>query len=847
MKTKQGVFAVITLALVFSGAAKASVLCVFEDDPNFLLKYKQSGADFAGELVIDANDAYTGHSSIVITPNQLLSSGFVIPIRQNPGKGEYRYLTMAWKKKGGKHLIIQFHGEYNGQKKMQVYHAGSPVWTPTRELAAVPPTEWTTYEGDIAIDLYKEIGDCNVSAIVFSPLDGEYAQFDHIYFTGTQEEAKSLIQPAHFIKRAIADVKGKVKDIESRLAGIDVHSSFWKKSQKQTAKLFKNINAMYKAIEQKDFNLSQNEMEDFNNKLTKYSEQIEKQLAPAVYKAVLAAHMQKQYGVKDADYAVVVASTMQKFFKDEQPDLKDLGKIAAINLAGNEYEGFQLLLVPIVSDLQDVKISASDLRQVGGKGVINSKNIQISPVGYVETQKPVYAIHPQRIGWWPDPLLANKSFNVLASEIQPIWITVYASENTPAGQYNGQIIVESKNARLLKVPVSVTVWDFALPVTPRLKTAFTFSECIVEQWYMSQLPEDARKEWYLFILKHKLNPQTLYPSNEAYWSYRNIFKPLTLIPFEEGIIPRKKDMEFCVEHGLNLFNVGVGYPELARQEKLFDFNKKLEEHLKSYAAYLAEKGWSDKGFLYAFDEIFTRDEEDLRRVRDFLAKLKVLAPDFKRAATLSIDKEKIDKMAGYLDIYIPLSAHYNEELFAGIKQQGAEAWWYVCNVPTAPWPTFSPIESPALDARILFWMNWKYQIPGVLYHNLNGWGRNICSGGKNRWPMVPWITQEIPEYNGDGYLIYPGEKMDSPLSSIRLENVRDGIEDYDYFSILKDKIDAFKAKGGDMKVIGQFEILLTIDDPIAKNQTEHTADPYVLLKRRELVAQAIEQTNELLK
>ena len=39
--------------------------------------------------------------------------------------------------------------------------------------------------------------------------------------------------------------------------------------------------------------------------------------------------------------------------------------------------------------------------------------------------------------------------------------------------------------------------------------------------------------------------------------------------------------------------------------------------------------------------------------------------------------------------------------------------------------------------------------------------------------------------NGDGFLVYTGK--DGPINSIRWENIRDGIEDYDYLAIFNDR------------------------------------------------------------
>ncbi len=825
-----------------------SILELFEDNERFVVLHRvgKEWADFSGGLARDDKDFYTGNASLRITPNQVLISGFTIPIREKPAEGQYRYLTMAWKKKGGQYLILQLHWKVEGKDTFFCYYAGKPNWTPNRELSKDLPSDWVTYEGGAAIDLYKDLGEVDIWDIVFSPLDGEYALFDHIYFTSTIEEAKNLIQPQAYFGRRISEVAKKVQEVKQEVSSAGSKSKFVAKVRERVARIERDISSLRQRSSREGFVVSDKEFDQMAAQLAGYERELSEELIPLAKKTKFAALMERYYRISNPEYGIGFATTMEKIFRDEPYEGKVVKEVV-ISAARNETEGFQMVIIPFEKTLKDIQISISDLCQPDKTYSISSDKVEVSVVGYVKTDTPIYGIKPNRIGWWPDPLFPTRRLSeVKRNEGQPIWINISVPKDAFPGEYQGEITIAPVNSARVKVPLKLIVYDFTLPVTPHLKTAFTFSECMVEQWYMTQLPEEIRKKWYLFILRHKLNVQTLYPSNEAYYSYRNLFVPVTVVPFEDGIIPRKQDMDFCVENGLNLFNVGVGYPELARQEKLSDFNKKLEAHLKDYSKYLAERNWSEKGFLYAFDEIFTQNEEDLRRARDFLVQLKTWAPSLKRAATLRIDKQTIEKMSGYLDIYIPLSSHYDPELFREIRAQGAEAWWYVCCVPTDPWPTFAIIESPALDARIFFWMNWKYQVPGVLYHNLNWYGKNIRQNGKRRWPDVPWITQEVDGYNGDGYLIYPGPDM-TPLSSIRLENVRDGIEDYEYFCILRELLDSFRKKNpADKETVASLEKLLIIEDEIASSQTEHTRDPERLLRKRAELAAAIERLQRLI-
>ncbi len=92
------------------------------------------------------------------------------------------------------------------------------------------------------------------------------------------------------------------------------------------------------------------------------------------------------------------------------------------------------------------------------------------------------------------------------------------------------------------------------------------------------------------------------------------------------------------------------------------------------------------------------------------------------------------------------------------------------------------IEWPAIDHRLLLWQNQKYGVTGFLYWGLDTWRDNLA--GEKRWPEVKWNpatwrNDAGKAHNGDGQLLYPGPNR-QPLSSIRLENFRDGCEDYEY-------------------------------------------------------------------
>src|SRR5207244_1138300 len=89
-------------------------------------------------------------------------------------------------------------------------------------------------------------------------------------------------------------------------------------------------------------------------------------------------------------------------------------------------------------------------------------------------------------GEWPDPLVprvdryAGEKRNGFPMKLtggrnQPIWIDVYVPPSAPAGMYHGEVRVSAAGKPQLGIPVDLEVWNFQLPSTSSLVTAFGFS------------------------------------------------------------------------------------------------------------------------------------------------------------------------------------------------------------------------------------------------------------------------------------------------------------------------------------------------------------------------------------
>ncbi len=169
---------------------------IFEDQADFVANLLEG----AGTATLETGDKYSGKSSVKVTPDQRFNErlpGLGIKIRQNPGRGEYRFLRFAWKKKGGQIICLQLNhdgqwGPAEGMPAKFRYHAGvgPEPYGASVALANKIPEDWVV----VTRDLYADFGEFTLTGIALSPIDGEYGLFDHIYLGRTTRDFE-LVKP----------------------------------------------------------------------------------------------------------------------------------------------------------------------------------------------------------------------------------------------------------------------------------------------------------------------------------------------------------------------------------------------------------------------------------------------------------------------------------------------------------------------------------------------------------------------------------------------------------------------------------------------------------------------------
>jgi hypothetical protein len=212
------------------------------------------------------------------------------------------------------------------------------------------------------------------------------------------------------------------------------------------------------------------------------------------------------------------------------------------------------------------------------------------------------------------------------------------------------------------------------------------------------------------------------------------------------------------------------------------------------------------------------------------------------------------EVLGHVDVWDPeidvwpgkkLSVSQARQVVQECQGRGERFFWYVAAGPTAPHPNVQ-LEYPLVGARVFLWMSWKYRVTGLEYYCYNLWGYN--TKGAKRWPEAPWDARAFVSrnsaYNCDGMLFYPGPKG-TPCSSLRLENIRDGVEDWESLHLLRDYADALRNRAGAKPsaqaadLLRRADAMLDVPDEVVTSVSQWSQDGDLLLKTRKALGDLI--------
>jgi hypothetical protein len=557
------------------------------------------------------------------------------------------------------------------------------------------------------------------------------------------------------------------------------------------------------------------------------------------------------------------------------PGLPVTGKsVVDIKAAKNEYEAFQVVISSGPDNqLKDVKIEITDLE--GDNGRIGKEHLEVFRAENIHIRKssPRSAFGP---GLFPDPLLpfmdpvtgdsiralqridspegekfigakySPYPINLFPGQPCTIWVDVYVPADVEAGIYKGSIKVMANENISSTIPVTLKVWDFALPDVASHRTHLGHFSLISKIWEVDMESEEFEEIEMRFckeMARHRINP----PIPHSLMPVVNDDGSLTIIPERH-----EKLVKYVKETNLKDFEVprtpfmtntsNSTRPTPENQTDPVAIEKSKRYYREMYQ-YLKDNGWEKRAYIYLIDE--PNSVKDYNQVINLAKVAEEGAPDLQRLVVEQTYKHEPSwpDLDESIDIWCALFGFIDRETIQEKISSGDEVWSYSALVQPAPSyhpdyedvkdknPPYWHIDQPVLAYRIPTWINRQYDITGLLYWTTSGW---YDEHGPWLVPSFVHYSQigeghyEARYFNGGGMLFYPGNDagFDGPVTTIRLKNIREGLEDYEYFTILEEK--------------GQEEFMKEMVDAVCPEWWDYSKDPETLFKIREQLALKIE-------
>ncbi|MCQ2429476.1 MAG: DUF4091 domain-containing protein [Clostridia bacterium] len=501
-----------------------------------------------------------------------------------------------------------------------------------------------------------------------------------------------------------------------------------------------------------------------------------------------------------------------------------------IRMAKNEIEGTQAVLAAS-KDMTGLKVYLTDFVNKDGVTLttdllwgyyfdVDGKDIidPLPPVKYAEDLQPGdldWNNAGNHAGAYIPNYQKYNGFDIKAGENQTFVIKAHTAMDTPAGEYTAVLTVKDKDGNeIKKATVYAWVWNFALSDSTACKTLADIS-------------------WFAIYSNHKCfngDDGYLY---QLYYDYmlENRFCGYD-IPYndKEGTFSDSRAIAYLDNPRVTAFQA-IGWKTDLTAGKAS----------RAYQFLSAHDEWIAKSYFYPIDEPnLGVDPQILNKINSFGQLLKENFPGYKLIVPMHVNGavsggDYFSYVSEYVNAWCPHTFFYNTfdeyrsnrkltyrisaalekklgtfpDRMAAEQAGGDEVWWYVTRFPQVPEITLT-MNTASINYRILFWQQKLYNVDGFLYYSVTDWFDSADFAptqadfpgydGPISGDGAPTVARPIGlnskhetdnsyPFNvyGNGVLVYVGQYFGEygPVGCYRLECVRDGIEDFEYLTMLQ--------------------------------------------------------------
>jgi hypothetical protein len=512
------------------------------------------------------------------------------------------------------------------------------------------------------------------------------------------------------------------------------------------------------------------------------------------------------------------------------------GSKVSLKAARGEYISFQVVITNTSKNiLKGLQVDLSPFKN-------DTKEISIQPELFLEWSVRVQAPstgYPKASlgkGWYPDALIPFKyiqddSGKVHGRWVYPLWIPDFNNRiddqqsmivwvdqyvpfneaDAPAGKYAATLTVSSGDQHQT-IPVNLDVWNFAIPNENLLKAS------LQEEGFLSSMDEKHELEMYQLFKRNRVSlmdptykPDLTYVNGKANISWTKFdrrmnkyftgkaftaengytYGPSYGEPLETFVLP----FDVFGKHGTKGWP-DVGTPDV---EKLPANDAKYQEVVKQVRSHLKKSLKPSKTelivYLNGLDESYT--QEAWERMVHYGEMFKKIYPEASYRIDGGYSEEAMKLLSKSIKSWASHTINYDYEKMKKYQAMGIKDWLYgpmLYESKVNSWVgSYTFIDLPLVNERAISWATFKYNT-----YSWISWGAGV--NGKGGWyDPESWKDQykngadsdsgfTYKKINGSALLVYSGgiiPNVSGICPSLRLKNLRNGVQEYEYMRMLK--------------------------------------------------------------
>ena len=426
-------------------------------------------------------------------------------------------------------------------------------------------------------------------------------------------------------------------------------------------------------------------------------------------------------------------------------------------------------------------------------GGINPGYIKIHQVEFVDTREGIVIADALPLTFYTEDYY---EIDIPSGMTRQVWLTFNPIE-IEAGLYSGKISLEAATVNSF-LPLTFKLYPFELPSDPALSLGvWDYTDTFEGRGDIKEHLKEQAIE----------NMQTHFVNSPWLWAW-SVPWPSELIVTEdkvEMVIDYSKFDSWVAEweHAKN-FMVFVSVGDYFRDAKDFygtteisinhpDFGRVVAFWAKSWAEHIKEMGFEPSQFNLLLSDEPVEEVKELR-ILNWANAIKSGAPEFTIFENpVRVDpREGIQGMYWACDVLSPQPHFYYDggdttiAFYEELRLAGKDLWFYQC--------TGGRVYDPFYYHRLQAWIAWKHKAVGIGY-----W--SYTDGGATS-PWNEYIARNRKSYTP----VYFDDK--EIIDGKHWEAVREGVEDYEYLKMLRDRISKLEESGFKGPELERAKILL---------------------------------------